>query len=312
MVEFPNKPRIAIVGSGAIGCYYGGRLAEHGHDVHFLMRSDYDEVRRNGLSIKSPAGDFELPADKLHVYRSSVDMPRCDVVLVTLKTTANRHFHELIAPLLHERTAILTLQNGLGNEQQLAGLFGAGRVIGGLAFVCINRVAPGKIVHSDYGLIKIGEFEGPVSPRLRAIAAVFNESKVACELLESLAMGRWEKLIWNVPFNALGAALGLSTDRIVGKPEGIALVREIMQEVVATAHAEGVMLDERLIEQNIVKTQTMGPYRSSMQIDQEVGRPIELDAIVGQPLAVAEKHGVPAPAMRMLYRLLSLIAVQNR
>jgi len=308
MIEMPRKPCFAIVGAGAIGCYYGGRLAEHGHDVHFLMRSDYEHVRQHGLSIKSHAGDFELAAQQLHVYKSSREMPKADVVIVTLKTTANGQFAELIAPLLHEGTTVVTLQNGLGNEQQLAGPFGAERVIGGLAFVCVNRMGPGDIRHTDYGLIKMGEFGRGISPRLGQLCEIFNSSKVPCQMLEDLAQGRWEKLIWNVPFNGLGAAMGLTTDRIVGCPEGIALAREIMQEVVATGRSAGVEMDDAHIEQNIARTLTMGPYRSSMQIDAEMGREIELDAIIGQPLEVAKEHAVATPTMRMLHQLLCIRA----
>ena len=306
MFELPEKPCFAIVGAGAIGCYYGGRLAQHGHDVHFLMRSDYEHVRQHGLSVKSHAGDFDLSAEQLHLYKRSADMPKADVVIVTLKTTANQHFAELIAPLLHERTIIVTLQNGLGNERQLADLFGEGRVIGGLAFVCVNRAAPGDIRHTDYGLIKIGELGRTISPRLSRLCEIFSASQVPCQMLDDLARGRWEKLIWNVPFNGLGAAMGWTTDRIVASPEGIALVREIMEEVVATGRAAGVQMDDAHIEQNITRTLSMGSYRSSMQIDAEMGREIELEAIIGKPLAVAEEHALATPKMRMLYQLLCI------
>ena len=306
MEGIPDRPRFAVVGAGAVGSYYGGRLAQHGHEVHWLLRSDYDHVRQHGMTIQSHAGDFVLKPDALKIYRRPEEMPKADVVLVTLKTTANRQFRPLIGPLLHDTTAILTLQNGLGNEQQLADLFGQERIIGGLAFVCINRLAPGEIRHTDYGLIKIGEYQRPISQRLRQLAAIFNASNVPCQLLENLDLGRWEKLIWNVPFNGLGAALGLTTDRIISHPEGQQLVRDLMDEIVRAAHAIGVMLDESLVQQNIDKTLTMGPYRSSMQIDRESRRPIELDAIIGNPLRVAQKAGVATPRLEMLYQILLL------
>jgi 2-dehydropantoate 2-reductase len=262
------------------------------------------------LHIESCAGDFDLPASALHVYREPEQMPLVDVVLVTLKTTANRHFEPLIRPLLHENTCILTLQNGLGNEQELARLFGEERVLGGLAFTCINRIAPGHIRHSDYGMIKIGEFGRPISQRLRQLGTIFNASKVECHLLEDLNMGRWEKLIWNVPFNGLGAALGLTTDKIVNHPAGLELARQLMDEVIRTAHAAGLMLDPGLLEVNTGRTLTMGAYRSSMQIDRETHRPIELDAIIGNPLRVAQKLGVPTPRLQMLYALLAMQEAQ--
>lgn len=306
MDPLPDRPRIAVVGAGAVGCYYGGRLAQHGHDVHWLLRSDYDHVRRHGMEIQSRDGDFILKPSSLNLYNRPQEMPKADVVLVSLKTTANGRFQELITPLLHDQTAILTLQNGLGNEQELANLFGISRILGGLAFVCINRTSPGQIRHTDYGMIKIGEFSRPISQRLRQIDAIFNASKVECYMLEDLNMGRWEKLIWNVPFNGLGAALGFTTDRIVNHPAGLELVRQLMDEVIRTAHAAGSMLDATLLELNIRRTLTMGAYRSSMQIDRENGRPIELDAIIGNPLRTAQRLGVQTPRLQTLYAMLAM------
>src|SRR5213082_2454547 len=124
-----RNPVIAVVGTGAVGGYYGGRLALQGHDVHFLLRGDYDPVRRNGLRVQSCAGDFTLSPQRVHAYRDPREMPKPDLIVVTLKSTANDQFEPLIRPLLDEHTAILTLQNGLGNEEQLAELFGADRIL---------------------------------------------------------------------------------------------------------------------------------------------------------------------------------------
>src|SRR5689334_13208408 len=183
-MTLPDKPVIAVVGTGAVGAYYGGRLAQHGHDVHFLLRADYDAVRRNGWTIRSCDGDFTLPARTVHAYDDPAKMPRADLVVVTLKTTANDRFEPLIRPLIKDGTTILTLQNGLGNEERLAELFGAERVVGGMAFVCINRVSPGVVHHIAEGLITLGEFGRPVSPRVHQIAGMLRVSKVPVRVLE--------------------------------------------------------------------------------------------------------------------------------
>jgi len=305
--QLPDRPRIAVVGAGALGCYYGARLAQHGHDVHFLLRSDYDAVRHRGLHIRSHAGDFTLAPQQLQVYDTPTAMPRADLVIVTLKSTANSQLGVLVGPLLGEQTAILTLQNGLGSEEELAGLFGAERILGGLAFVCINRVAPGEIHHSDYGLIKLGEFGRGCSPRVRQIVQIFSQSQVPCQELENVAQGRWEKLIWNVPFNGLGGALDWTTEVLMKSEHGTAMVREIMQEVVTTAQAAGVSLPASLIDDNIRRTTTMGAYRSSMQVDRQMHRPMEIEAIIGNPLRVAQRLGIAAPRMQMLYQLLKTL-----
>src|SRR3954468_5443461 len=238
-----NRPVIAIVGTGAVGGYYGARLAQGGPDVPFLLRGDYDAVRRNGLVVQSCNGDFTLAPQSLRVYDDPMRMPAADLVVVTLKSTANDKFERLIPPLLRDNTAILTLQNGLGNEERLGELFGRARVLGGMAFVCINRVAPGIIRHTDHGIIRLGDFTLPGrSERALRIAAMFNASKVKCEVLDDLRWGRWQKLTWNIPFNGLGAALDLTTDRLVGSEAGRRLVEDLIREVIAAARADGVDL----------------------------------------------------------------------
>src|SRR5204862_5558758 len=137
--------------------------------------------------------------------------------------------------------------------------------LGGMAFVCINRVAPGVIQHTDHGVIRLGDFGRPSrSERALQIAAMFNASRVKCDVLDDLRFGRWQKLVWNIPFNGLGAALDLTTDRLVGTEDGLRLVRELMLEVVAAARGDGVHLPEALVQQQIGNTTSMGPYKSSM------------------------------------------------
>ena len=301
---FPDRPHFAIVGAGALGSYYGARLVQHGAEVHWLLRSDYEHLSRHGMRVESCIGDFALPPSALHVYRSPNDMPKVDIVLIALKTTANDQLPNLVTPLLHETTAVLALQNGLGNEQMLADVFGEERVLGGLAFVCINRVAPGEISHTAHGLIKIGEYHPGITPRLKKLSEIFNSSQIQCQMLENLEQGRWEKLIWNVPFNGLGAVMDLTSDRIVGSAAGLELTRELMSEIVTVAQAVGIKLDEALIEQNIKRTLAMGPYRSSMQIDRQLARPMEIEAIIGNPLRVAQAAGVKTQRLDMLYRQL--------
>ena len=299
----PDRPIIAVVGAGAVGGYYGARLAQHGHDVHFLLRGDYDAVRTNGLKVESCDGGFALPPQAVRVYDDPRRMPKADLVVVTLKSTANDQFERLVTPLVRDDTAVLTLQNGLGNEERLAELFGAPRILGGMAFVCINRAGPGVIRHTDHGIIRLGDFTPPGrSERALQIAATFNASRVKCEVLDDLRWGRWQKLTWNIPFNGLGATLDLTTDRLIGSDGGRALVADLIREVIAAARADGVELPASLVEAQINNTSTMGPYRSSMQVDRQEGRPMEVEAILGEPLRRARAAGVAVPVLEALYR----------
>jgi 2-dehydropantoate 2-reductase len=295
---------IAIIGAGALGGYYGARIAQHGHDVGLLLRSDYHHVRQHGLSVRSVSGDFTLRPEQVRVYDDPAAMPKADLVIVTLKSTENRQFQRLITPLLHEETAILTLQNGLGNEDDLARLFGAGRVLGGIAFVCINRIGPGQLHHTEPGFIRLGEFATDVgrSARAERIAEMFNQSNVKASVIDGPVRGaRWAKLVWNIPFNGLGALLDATTDQLLATDDGTALVRAIMQETIAAAAADGIVLPREMPDQQIAATRGMGAYRTSTQVDRQTGRPMEIDAIFGRPLAVARRGGVPAPLLQFLH-----------
>jgi len=308
-----TDPVIAMVGAGAVGGYYGARLAQNGLAVHFLLRTDYPAVKRYGFIVKSCAGDFILPADQVHAYDNPVRMPRADLVIVTLKTTANHCFGELIAPLLHDETMILTLQNGLGNEEELASLFGRQRILGGVAFVCINRLRPGVIAHTAHGLIRIGEFAPAgsptpgITPRVSRLAGLFSAHGVPCEILPDLRHGRWQKLLWNIPFNGLTALLDKTTDLLLDSSSGEELLRRLMAEVVAAAAVDGVRLPVELIQKQIDNTREMGAYRTSSHIDRQENRRLELESLFGKPLKAAQAGGAQVPCMEVLYHLLSIV-----
>jgi 2-dehydropantoate 2-reductase len=301
-----SRPVIAIVGTGAVGAYYGGRLAQHGHDVHFLLRGDYQAVRKNGWTVRSCDGDFTLPPATVRAYDDPAKMPEADLVIVTLKTTANDQFEPLITPLLKESTTILTLQNGLGNEERLADLFGAERVLGGMAFVCINRIAPGVVHHIAEGTVTLGEFKSAAGQRARGIAEMFQLSRIPCRVLDNLRYGRWEKLVWNIPFNGLSAVLNQTTNLLLGSPEGETLIRSLMEEVIAAARAVGADLPRSLIDAKVQQTKGMGAYKTSMHLDMLSGRAMEVEAIFGCPVQMARQAGVPVPRLEMLYRMLKL------
>ena len=196
--------RIAVVGTGAIGSYYGGKPAYHDDDVCFLVRSGFGEIKRLGIQVRGKKESFSLA--KVRAYKTTEAIGPCDLVLIALKATNNDVLPELIPPLLHESTALLTLQNGLGNEEFLARHFGDERVLGGLCFICLNRVSPGVIEHFDYGSLTIGEFTGFPKPRTHDIASEFKRCGVVCNVVENLLRERWRKLVWNVPFNGLSSS----------------------------------------------------------------------------------------------------------
>ncbi len=299
-MNFPAHPRIAIIGSGAVGCYYGGRLVQHGHEVHFLMRSDYEHVKRHGLKIQSHHGDFVLP--QVHCHRSTSEIGTCDLVIIAMKATANEVLLELLPPLLHEKTMILTLQNGLGSDDFLARHFGSAHVLGGLCFVCINRIAPGVIHHIAQGQIALGEHSGSPQVRTEALAAEFRRCAIECKVEPSLIAARWKKLVWNIPFNGLSiAAGGKDTAAILADPMLEQRVRDLMHEIIDTAGRLGHAIPLALIDDMIERTRTMSAYKPSSLIDFLAGSEVEIEAIWGEPMRRAKAAGIEMPQVERLY-----------
>lgn len=293
----------AVVGSGAVGLYYGGRLAAAGRDVRFLVRSDHDTIRRDGIRVTSPHGDFHLPTPR--VSRSGADLGPVDVVLIALKTTANPSLDDLIPPFLHDNTVLLTLQNGLGNEEFLADRFGTHRVMGGLCFICLNRIAPGVVHHLGAGPVSIGEFQRPPGERAEAIVAEFCNAGVKAGLVHDLALERWRKLVWNVPFNGLTiAAGGVPVGSLLADPVMEQEVRALMNEVRAAAAALGHVIPPDFAELQITRTRPMGDYQPSSLIDFLQKRPIEVGSIWGEPLRRAAAAGLDLPRLAQLHALL--------
>ena len=294
--------KIAVVGSGAVGCYFGGMLAQAGHDVHFLMRSDLETVRRDGLVIFTKGKELRLP--RVHCAASTNEIGPVDLVLICVKTTVNSELERLLPPLIGERTVLLTLQNGLGNEAFLSRRWGAERVMGALCFVCINRTAPGVIRHLDHGTISIGEFRRPCSARVRAVAEAFNAVDVEAHAVDDLEGERWRKLLWNIPFNGLSIAAGANVAEVLADGALRMMARSLMDEVLDAARRLGHDIAGSYADWQIERSDSMGPYRPSSMIDYERGCPVEVDAIWGEPLRLGLAAGAKMPRLELLHGII--------
>ncbi len=326
--------KIAVVGCGALGSFYGAKLCRAGQEMHFLLRSDYDVVRQRGVAIRSIEGDFHVQPQ---CARTPDEIGACDVVLIGLKTTANDQFPKLLPPLVGAHTAIVTLQNGLDNEEQLARLFPVEQIMGGLCFVCLKRVEPGVIHHTAHGKVVLGEFQRPPEARARELAALFRQAGVACDLTDNLARTHWEKLVWNIPFNGLGVAgtagyeaftsptrhspagpklpsggrspatchsAVLTTDILLGDPRWEKIVRELMLEVITAANALGLDVPVSQVDEQVNRTRIMGGYKASTLIDFERHQPLELESMFLEPLRQAQTAGLPVPRLVALCEVL--------
>lgn len=314
----PTRPRprsYAIVGLGAIGGYYGARLAAAGHEVHFVARSDHDHVRRHGLVVESPGGDVRLT--DVSVFASTAEVPPVDVVVLATKTGGDVDVAALLGPLVGEGTIVIPLQNGLGIEASLAAAFPHATVVGGMCFVCSNKVGPGHVRHLDYGQVTIGAHtDDPagagITDAVEAVAGDLERAGLPVLRVPNLVTGRWRKLVWNIPYNGLSVVLDAGTDELMADPSTRALVREVMEEVVAAAGACGHAIDADFVDHMLATTDAMTPYKTSMKLDFEAGRPLEIDAIYGAPVAAARAADFPMVRTATLCAQLRFLDARNR
>lgn len=295
--------RIGIIGTGAVGGYYGALLVKNGLDVHFLLNTDFEHVRDNGLLIESKDGDFAL--DAVNAYHRSVDMPKCDVIIVALKTTHNDLLKSILPDTIKENGIIVMLQNGLNIEKDIAGIMPSATVIGGLCFLCSHKIGPGHIRHLDYGSIRLGQYGKDdvavgVTKELKLISDTFSKAGIPIHLTENLGRARWEKLVWNMGFNGPTVILNATTDLIVKNKSSCAMVNEIMLEVIQGARVCGYDISKDFSEIMLNATKKMADYSPSMKLDYDAGRLLETENIYWRPINEAQKKGYDMEKSRIL------------
>lgn len=311
-----SSPRIGIIGTGAIGGFYGLMLAKAGFDVHFLLRSEFEAVSSHGVRVESAVhGSLQMP---VNAYANVADMPRCDWLLVGTKTTSNAE----LAPVINQAAAsdckVVLLQNGLGVEQQLRPqLTDNLHLLGGLCFICVNRQAPGVIRHQALGTVNLGYDSGPAlsaAERQRITqegAALFHAAGIDSQAMDNLEQARWQKLVWNVPYNGLSVLLRASTTPMMADDRSRALIQALMAEVVEGARSCGHPLPEGYAEHLFTVTEKMPDYWPSMYHDFALKRPLELAAIYAEPLEQARRAGCSLPRMEALYQALAFVDRHN-
>ena len=301
--------KYAIIGTGAIGGFYGARLDKAGFEVHFLLHTDYQYVVDHGLTIDSCDGNFTLPSPK--VYDSTSEMPLCDVVIVALKTTQNHLLPSLLPPLLKPDTIILLIQNGIGVEADVQQLFPSQPIAAGMAFICSAKAGPGHINHQFYGNINIGNYSCHNPQRYNQMLADFRAAGIGAADVEYLE-ARWKKAVWNMPFNGMTVALNTTTNRLLSCESTHRLIYDQMLEVIGAAQALGVEnLDTRFADKMIANTIKMPPYSPSMKLDFDFHRPMEINYLYTRPIAEARAAGFAMPKLEMLEAELQFITLSS-
>ena len=301
--------KYAIIGTGAIGGFYGARLDKAGFEVHCLLHTDYQCVVDHGLSIDSCDGNFTLPSPK--VYDPTSEMPQCDVVIVALKTTQNHLLPSLLPPLLKPDTIILLIQNGIGVEADVQQLFPSQPIAAGMAFICSAKAGPGHINHQFYGNINIGNYSCHNPQRYGQMLADFRAAGIGAADVEYLE-ARWKKAVWNMPFNGMTVALNTTTNRLLSCESTHRLIYDQMLEVIGAAQALGVKnLDTRFADKMIANTIKMPPYSPSMKLDFDFHRPMEINYLYTRPIAEARAAGFAMPKLEMLEAELQFITLSS-
>ncbi|MGN0280960.1 MAG: 2-dehydropantoate 2-reductase [Prevotella sp.] len=297
--------RYAIIGTGAIGGYYGAKLVKAGFDVHFLLHSDYQYVKENGMRIDSCDGAFVLTEP--NVYDSTGKMPECDVVIVALKTTNNHLLPSLLPPLLKPDTIVLLIQNGIGVEPDVDKMFPGQPLAAGLAFICSAKAGPGHINHQFYGNINIGNYSCHDTGRFQQLIDEFRLADIGAATVDYLE-ARWKKAVWNMPFNGMTVALNTTTNRLLACTSTHKLIYDQMLEVIGAANALGIKnINQSFADKMIANTIKMPPYSPSMKLDFDFRRPMEIEYLYTRPLAEARNAGFHMHKLEMLEQELRFI-----
>ena len=302
--------KIAVIGAGAVGIFYGAKIQEAGYKVEMQTRSARKKSESLRFQIKSIWGNFN---PDVKIFRSTADMDPADLVIVSLKSLPGIDYRELLSPVLKTNTAILLLQNGLSGEEKLQTILPDNPIVGGLAFTCINKVTHTKIEHLDYGFVKIGPLRKKDIPIAKKIADIFKKSKIPVEVGDDLRSLRWLKLLWNIPFNSLSVICNsTTTDKLIRNKNTYALAEELMNEVLSVAKKEGSIIPRKEIKAMLDRTKKMKPYKTSMLLDFERGNRMEVDAIFGEPLRIARKLKVDAPILETVTKILLFLDNEDR
>lgn len=307
--------RYGILGAGALGGLYGTLLDQAGFDVSYYVNSDFEHLQKHGWNIESIWGDFQIEQPKVHNSPETWDP--VDVLCIGLKGFHNHLLPELLPQLVRPNGIIILWQNGIGVEEAIAEWMPEATIIGGLCFLCSNKVGPGHIKHLDYGNMRLGLYTADRLPVIESdvlsdIGKDFRAAKIPTELVNDLFLARWQKLCWNIPFNGLAALLNANTAELMDDPEMIALATEIMREIQKTVSLWDKELSDGFIKKMIQDTQEMKPYEPSMLLDRKNLRPLELGVIYEQPLKFAALKGLHLPRIHTLYRQLRFLDHQNR
>ncbi|MCO7176376.1 ketopantoate reductase family protein [Sporolactobacillus kofuensis] len=301
--------KIAVLGAGAIGCYFGGVLAREKVDVTFIAKGrTLERLRDHELIIKSINGDFTLPVKVSDAEQLNADI-NYDFILLAIKSTALECVIPELQKLTGPRTKIICLLNGIGNEERLAEQFGEDHVIGGSAFISIIREAPGVVNHVGDGKLIIGHWQTGTSDAaseegLAYLIGVFRKCGLEIELSEHIQQIKWEKLLWNITYNPLTALTRTRVGEALADPDLYQLLKQISTEFLTVAERAGIHIGDQYKKELLKPDEKIQNHKTSMLQDLENGCEMELDAILGFVIKTAKSLGLQLKTIETIYHLL--------
>jgi 2-dehydropantoate 2-reductase len=300
--------KILVMGAGAVGAFYGARLQQAGEDVVLCARGDnLRALQTSGLEIKSFRGDLKIAVKATDNPR---DFAPYDLILFAVKSYDTEASARQLEGCLAADGILMTIQNGVENEEILCRFFPRESVMGGNSRVGAELIAPGRILHTAIGLIEFGELDGRETPRAQRLAEVFKRAQIFGELTADLKTIRWYKLMGNNSTNSVSALSQTTLGQMLEDPEGYNLVRTLMLETLAVGRAEGAKVNDDRVDlqlQQIQKSLDAYAIKTSTFQDLEKGKRLEYDAISGAVVRAARRHGVRVPATETVYTLLKLL-----
>lgn len=305
-----KRVRIAVMGAGSVGGYFGARLAASGQEVAFIGRGEHLEaMRRGGLKIKSVLGDLHI----LSLFTTDPEeVGAVDLILFCVKSYDTDEAGKRLAPLLGEKTKILSLQNGVDNPGKLAGLWGETRTLAGVVYIAARVSTPGTIEHLAKGQITLGALDGGIGEETRALQQVFSEAQIPCALSPQIRKVLWEKLVWNAAFCAISCLTGASVTAILESDPLSKLALECMEEAIEAAKCDGVCLEPSVVEESLILSRGLGDFKPSMLQDLEAGKPLEYEAFNGSVVKLLRQAGREAPINQVFYGALKFLDKRNR
>lgn len=306
--------KILVIGSGSIGSYFGGRAALGGAEVGVVVHRGLEKIKETGYQVSSIAGDFVFRPSA--IFRSSGEVSGdIDVVILATKVLPEIDRVQLLAPVakLPSVPAIMLMQNGIGIEEEIHRAFPENELFSTIAYIGASRLDFNRIVHSGSGRLITGVWGGGTSERLNKLAEIFHRSGVDCRISSNIELERWRKLLWNLPFNPVSVlGGGLNSRELCDRSKIEELCSGLMDEVILTANAAGVPLTREMADEQFAYTRDFPPYRTSMLQDYEAGRPLEVEAILGNLVRIAARYQVPVPMASVCYALLDSMDRKNR